>query len=233
MVAVVVLVLMSSPGLGTHPCSRLWARRSPDRRPGCRGQQTLPRDRASAGIPTRSSVDQRTCRPRRRAGHRSGVRPGPACPGRRTRSGTERVGSPARIATTPLPVTAPEVTACGNNARRHTTDRPTPCPEGARTLTCQNTSRTRLGKPPGAGGARARAPNRPRLKDDLKSTGATPSRRAGQWLRTQPVRTGGSLRVSSRVLWLSGAVEKGHVRHPERRVRARACAARAGRSTHR
>jgi hypothetical protein len=155
--AEVVLVLMSSPGLGTHPCSRLWARRSADRRPGRRGRQTLPRDRASAGIPTRSSVAQRTGRPRRRAGHRSGVRPGPACPGRRTRSGTERVGPPARIATTPPPVTAPEVTACGNNARRHTTDRPTPCPEGARTLTCQNTSRTRLGKPPGAG-ARAHVP---------------------------------------------------------------------------
>ena len=58
---------------------------------------------------------------------------------------------------TPPPVTAPEVTARGNKARRHTTHRPTPCPEGARTLTCQNTSRTTLGKPPGAG-ARAHVP---------------------------------------------------------------------------
>ena len=44
--------------------------------------------------------------------------------------------------------------------------------------------------------------------------------------KNQPVRTDGALRVISRVLWLSGAVEKGLVRHPERRVRARACAVR-------
>ena len=64
-----------------------------------------PRDRASAGLPTRSSALAALVAELDTT--QVGRTTGASCPGRPTRSCTERVGPPARIATTPQPVTAP------------------------------------------------------------------------------------------------------------------------------
>jgi len=57
--AEVVLVLVPPPGLGTHPCGRVRARRYPGRRPGDRGRPPRHRRRGSAGwlSPSGSGVD--------------------------------------------------------------------------------------------------------------------------------------------------------------------------------